>query len=512
MLENQKKTFPNSLACVHQWNYPVINLGRNEYRNCCKTNASTITPTDLEKVGTELILNSPVERNRRARMLLGEKISSCSSCWITEEKKVWTPRFDVKLEDFASNIQYDEMQFTLNGLLNFDDKVHYLANHPITFSNKVNVLDIILTNTCDMQCMYCSHHYSSKWAAERIKYNEIDAKIMSVELPTANKNYKKIFLDWFRVEGVHIVNSINFIGGEPSLIKDFYEISTEIANVLKEKRTDVVSLSVVTNLNSTEVVFNKFTAHLNTISEPFKEVFLDISIESFEKRAEFIRHGLNWEQWKLNFEKTVQLKMPKVKIAAQMATNILSVSSLPNLLKYFVGIYKKYGVVIYLKQNLVSDPAAHAPMLLTPEFTYFFDKSLKVIEKNFPVFDPILIGNNAVEFNTWKRYGTFLKTIRSSIINHTLVDTEKKLVRDFFNQFNKRRNLDIYKIFPEYKEFLLNCGVTRQRPQSVIEFINSEFNMLKVQLWLHKLKKSVYSGKVFKKFELLLKSFLVTNS
>ncbi len=472
MLDSQKKTFPNSFACAHQWTYPVINLGRNEFRNCCKTEANTLKPNDLTQVGSEMILNSPAERNRRARMLLGEKISSCSSCWVTESKKVWTPRVDVNLQNVASDFKFGELQTDLEMLADHDAKVQYLAKHPATFSTQVKILDIILTNTCDMQCMYCSHHYSSKWAAELVKYNEFDAKTMLIEFPKANKEFRRIFLDWFKAEGVHIVSSINFIGGEPSLIKDFYEISKEIANVLKEKRSGIVMLSVVTNLNSTEAIFNKFTSHLIAIAEPFREVDLNISIEAFGKRAEYIRHGLNWERWQINFEKIVQVKIPKVKISAQMATNILSISSLPELLEYFVLIFKKYDVPIFLKHNLVSDPPAHAPMLLTPEFTDYIDKALQIIETNYEILDSIPLAHSKFESSTWKSYRNFLKIIRDAIENHSLSDAEKKIVRNFFNQFNERRNLDMYKIFPEYEKFLFSCGVIKKdRPPGKLAWI-----------------------------------------
>ncbi|MFZ3230694.1 MAG: radical SAM protein [Pseudobdellovibrio sp.] len=474
MTEVQKSTFPNSTACVFQWNYPVINLGRNEYRNCCRSETTRIKADDISTYGEEILLNSPIEREKRARMLLGEKVKGCSSCWKIESQNARSPRADVDLVNVAGPIDFNSLKNQLDNCKSEAEKVLFLSQHPSTRSTQTNMLEIILTNTCDMKCMYCSHHYSTKWAAERIKYNEIKPQDVVSELPKPNSEYKRTLLEWFKNDAVHSINSINFIGGEPSLIKDFYEISSEIAKILELKSRNDVILAVVTNLNSSPAIFDKFVNHLISISKYFKFIDINISIEAFGSRAEYIRNGLSWNRWTENLEKLINLKLNNLKISAQMATNVLSISSLPQLVEYFSQLIDKNQVQIYLRQNLVTFPMANSPLLLTSEFVTYIDQTIKTLEAKPSHFEDVY------KYDSWKDYIIFLNTIKDSIANHKLNSAEKKLVRDFFKQFDDRNSLDVHKTFPEYKNFFKECGLfhahSAKSKKSWINKISNLFN------------------------------------
>ena len=43
--------FDNSLACELLWEYPIVNLGRNEIRHCCRTNGQALKAEDIQKHG-----------------------------------------------------------------------------------------------------------------------------------------------------------------------------------------------------------------------------------------------------------------------------------------------------------------------------------------------------------------------------------------------------------------------------------------------------------------------------
>ncbi len=455
MSEEINNLFPKSKACIFQWNYPVVNLGRNELRNCCRTKANLLTSNDLENYRKDIILNSPIERENRARMLLGQEIEACSSCCNIEKKNVISPRKNMVFDTRVQVESLSALKHTLDSIPSFENRVQFLSEHNMTRSVQVNMLEITLTNTCDMQCMYCSHHYSSKWAAHRLKHNDIQQHQIESELPKPNQDFKKYFLEWFRNEGVHTVQYINFIGGEPTLINDFYEISDEIVHILTENNRTDVTLSVVTNLNCSPVIFNKFITHIRKIQKQLNFIDINVSIEAFGNRAEYIRYGLSWDRWTQNFETLIALKLEKVKISAQMATNILSITSLVDVIKYFWSLFEKYQVGIRLHENVVNFPQAHSPMLLTPDFSVYLDQAIQFLNEKGDAVEGVV----GYDYGSWKSYALFLGTIKNAIEKHTLIPSEKLLVRDFFNQFNQRMNLDIYKIFPEYRSFLKSCDV-----------------------------------------------------
>ena len=158
-----------------------------------------------------------------------------------------------------------------------------------------------------------------------------------------------------------------------------------------------------------------------------------------------------------NFERLVALKNAKFVISAQMATNLLSVTSLPELLKYFWSLFEKYGVVVQLHQNIITDPPAHSPTLLTREFSKYFDESISFLTEKAPYVDDTI----DTDCRKWKKYADFLETIKYSMINHVLTHHEKNMIGQFFNKFNTRQRIDIYKIFPEYQSFFNACGIYR---------------------------------------------------
>jgi organic radical activating enzyme len=406
-----------------------------------------------------MILNSPKEREMRARMLLGEKVSSCSSCWKLEDRQIRSPREEVNLEYQTGFKDLRELSELMEVFPSHEERVEFLSRHEVTFSRRALMLEIILKNTCDMQCVYCSHHYSSRWLAERLKYKEIPENQLSAENPEVDPNLRNKLLQWVRDEGAHTMRAINFIGGEPSLIPDFYELSEEMVEIFKEKGNKEVYLSLVTNLNSLPKIFDKFLDHLKKLSQSFSRLDIAISMEAFGERAEYIRHGLNWQRWSENFEKLIQNKTDNMSLSIIPTTNLLSISSLPQFIEYLGEISEKYSVGIGLKGNVVSDPLANSPMLLTEDFVGYFDQAMARLRSRSDKMDSYVKKDTDETFYTWKKYEAFLGTIRDSIVGRQLAEGEKKIIREFYSRYDQRRKLNIYKTFPEYRNFFNECGV-----------------------------------------------------
>lgn len=447
--------FNRSLTCRFQWDYTIVNFGRNEFRNCCRTTPTSIGQNEKDVLNLEVIRNSYTERERRARMLLGEKISACETCWKTERSGVRSLREDYDSTKDLTPQQYHDLKNQIDLIANHDQKVKILAEHGITYSQKTKLLEVVLSNTCDMQCMYCSHHYSSKWASERIKYGEIKKKDIEAEFPKPISEFKRVFLEWFKAEGALTVEHINFIGGEPTLIPEFYEISSSMSDVLNSIGRRNVQFTVVTNLNCRPAVYDKFLKHMLRISENFAVTDINVSIDAYGERAEYIRYGLNWERWQQNFEKLFQPEFSKISVSAQIAVNVLSVTSFPALLAYFWSLYQKYKKPIFLHQNMVTFPTANSPTMLTSDFVKYLDQSVEFLLEKAPTTGDGLYNR----YGRWDDYAVFLTSIRNSIERHQLSRREKREVRIFFNTFNSRKSLNIYKVFPEYRNFFRQCGV-----------------------------------------------------
>ena len=224
-------------------------------------------------------------------------------------------------------------------------------------------------------------------------------------------------------------------------------------------------IEIITNLNSTPQTFQKFIAHLIELSKYYKKVKLSISIEAFEKKTEYIRDGLSWNRWKENFETLMKLDINNVHIIILTTTNILSISSLHKLIVYVGHQMKTWRTSVDLSQNLVVFPQANSPLLLTADFSKYIDKAIQKIQ-HYAKYADSSTDSQKLYSKSWIEYIHSLELIKVSIQSHVLIESEKKLIREFYNQFDLRRGKNIYRVFPEYKNFLKKCGVY-QRPRTL---------------------------------------------
>ena len=162
---------------------PWIHLAtrpNGDVRVCCTANASGAGKTDDKEVGLvkqdginmnlrdhtiEEVWNSEQMRNTRLQMLNDEIPSSCKKCFEEEAKgikskrnwetEVWNERIDV--QEIVDQTQEDG-----------------------TLPVNIPYFDLRLGNLCNLKCIMCSPHDSSKWVKDwklqYPKYELIDLK------------------------------------------------------------------------------------------------------------------------------------------------------------------------------------------------------------------------------------------------------------------------------------------------------------------------------------------------
>ena len=449
-----KKIDPLLTACDLKWNYPIFNMERGEFRSCCRTPAVKITEEDMN-TNEDVFLNSPKQKESRAALLRGEKHSDCQSCWNLEASGTTSPRHDSK--EFWSHLRrhgrvdktanYDETK--LLELISDESDVTLLEAHT------PYMLEINIGSTCDMKCMYCTHHYSTQWAAERIKYGEISQSQYDIEFPKAPSRFNEKFWEWFNNVGRHSVVRIGVIGGEPLITPEFYTFVNKLIDSISEiqpAKKNKIMFWVVTNLNTPPNYLEKFFKYFPSLTEVF-DVEILVSMESVGPRAEYIRNGVNWERFTSNMEKLLQKTELKFDFGVIMSLNVLNITSLQDFIMYTEELYKKYGRPVGLKQNIISFPDWQSPMLLTPDFADYLTKCAEYMKPravNMPVVaDPLA---------RWDQYATFLETIADSIRNNT--DDKSALRKKFaewFGVYDERRKLNMTETFPEYTDFYNLC-------------------------------------------------------
>ena len=448
--------------CVFAWDYPVLNLSRNELRYCCRARSNTLAEEDF-KTGIELFNKFiPIVDVRRS-LLTGVQHKDCNSCWSIEASGGRGPRS--RMDSFVNFVNKNQVWPGLSKE-QLKEKLKSLTPEEIdTLVNleSVRMIEISLGNTCDLKCMYCHHHYSSQWAAESLKYGEIRIQDVERELPKIKDTvYEDLWWAWFDNSAGPTASAINFIGGEPLIIEKFYSYSDRIVDFYNTNTTDYWrNISIVSNFNTPIKFYNRFLDTVKKITSS-KQLKLDfnVSCEAIGNRAEFIRTGTDWQLMTANIDKFLVFLQEhdpaqfRVIFNFQIALNALCISDLPNFFKFVIELQKKTGRRIHLRPNQIAYPQWLAPYILPPEYARYVDESIEILETEMATIND---HSKYSPYGQWPAYVEFLKTIKDGILNpNKNIQARKEFVENI-DKLSTRRNLNFSATFPEMVNFYNEC-------------------------------------------------------
>jgi MoaA/NifB/PqqE/SkfB family radical SAM enzyme len=243
------------------------------------------------------IWNSKSFKNVRQRMLMGEKVSDCQTCYLREQDQLTSLR-QIRNEAFKDRTS------TLNTLI---------AKKPIAF-------DVRLGNLCNLKCRMCWWEASSQ-----IEMDEIDA---ASERGVHREPIGRTIADWpeaknllkdlktFIAEATHI----DLVGGEPTLNHGQLDL---LEFLVAEGLSSRITLVVISNLTSKlERPFDLF--------EKFKRPQIVISLDGFGDVYDYIRFPAKWSVVADNV-KFVKANYPDLSLSVSptfQAYNILNICDL----------------------------------------------------------------------------------------------------------------------------------------------------------------------------------------
>ncbi len=499
VLDKKDKTYTiKDSLCTARWGYPLVDFSKGEVRTCCRTRGERISKEQIDKHGKDIFLNTDYQKDRRLEMLNGVRHDDCNTCWVFEEAGMPSPRHPNKILPppwikTDGGINYDGLDSKTilkqkySGELVTPETVN--INSSILRSDHPYMLEINLSNTCDLKCSYCSPYFSSKWEKEMDLWAlgagyqtftaEDEAIIKSDIRKEVDDRFMDTFWEWFNSGPNKTLTRVGIIGGEPlinpklpefldNLIKSYEKIplnerpSSGYSNPDGSLRQDHKPLIwFVTNLNTPKKIMDKFiNEHLPRLTKIF-HVEIHASLESIGKRIEYNRDGLSWEIYKENVDRLCELKLKDFNFGFQIALNALSMTTLTEFLKYAKHVHDKHERPIILKRNLVSHPEFLNPSILTPEFAYYLEDALNFLSE---VKDTTKHVDDL--WGGWPQYHDYILEIYTGIKeqqgkNMTWITGSFDDVRGrffhFFDEYDRRRGYNFLKTFPEYASFYRMC-------------------------------------------------------
>lgn len=437
--------------CDQAWNYVQFFPQRKAIGYCCRTAPVELTDEIILEKGNDLFFNPDHVVTRRKNMLAGIRDHQCDTCWRIENNNLESKRTTWDMMKVLRQTYPDiPTSATLDSDLPWD--TYYEAK-------STKIIEVILGNTCDAKCVYCSDYFSSQWAAEKRKYGEDTYLTFEVDEDSV---YVKSFWEWYKV-AYKTAEYINFIGGEPLIIKDIFKYFDKMIEIHSADPpppgAPKKELSVVTNGNTPTELLTKFFEKAEKLSAYFT-IAVMISGEDVEDQIEYVRHGTKWSQWSENVER--YMTNPTIEVRFLPALQLLTLPTFYRYLEYVSDLYVRTGVPCKLHYATVSWPNEFNLEFIPIEFVPNIDKSLKVLEdlihlKKLNGIDSGLIIHD-------EHYLKSLTLVKDLAIKQNTSITKNpewadKFVK-FFDKLDTRRNTVWWETFPDFlplKELSINA-------------------------------------------------------
>jgi MoaA/NifB/PqqE/SkfB family radical SAM enzyme len=213
---------------------------------------------------------------------------------------------------------------------------------------KPKSMDLKLGNICNTKCRICTGFASSQWVPEEIERDGETNQFAQLmgrlgRWPELNEKF------WDDLEGqIEEVESLEFFGGEPFLIKRHFDILQTLAD---KGRAKDISLSYNTNGS----IFPE--QHIDLLSQ-FKDVQVFFSIDGVGERFNYIRHPGKFEDVMENYNKFKSV--PGIRTNIFYTVSLFNIMYMDELLEY----QKENDIETEIHFNMVYVPHHISPKAL----------------------------------------------------------------------------------------------------------------------------------------------------
>jgi len=425
--------------CAAKWYNASLHLGHG-YTNSC--HLPLPHPIDVEKIKTNpsALHNTDHKKGVRKIMMDGRYPAECSYCWKIEEMG----------EDSISDRIYKSLVYS-------EDEISKIKDLPSDHDVLLKTVELSFDRVCNFACSYCNAGYSTKWAKD-IKKNGAYQKFKTASAgayitdgswsekfgkDNESNPFVEAFLEWWP-ELSQSLKELRVTGGEPLQSKNFWNFM----KVLEKNPSENMRFAINSNLGLSDKMLNKLIDVTHKLK--IKEFDLYTSNESYGAHAEYIRDGLVYEDWRNSMIKFIENAKFRA-LTIMMTINSLSLLSVTEFLDDMMILKSKYAPHHpNVDINILRWPGFMSPLSL-PD-----DIKLKIHTKLSSWYgknkDSKLFSTN--EKAQIERLIDYIKHVERG---HNSTELNKEHLfhdfKSFYTQYDKRRNKNFKKTFPELAEW-----------------------------------------------------------
>ncbi len=446
-----------SSFCILPWIH-LSTRPNGHMRLCCTANASSAGKTNDKKYGGEVGIlktesgapanlgqvslleawNGPYMRKVRQMMLSGEQPPSCLKCFKEEaaghrSKRIW-------------ETEYWSQRIDTKALIEKTTPEGEVPPH-------IAYIDLRLGTKCNLKCIMCSPHDSSRWVGD---WNKLHALVENPQLketiqwPSQGKVDGASYT-WFSdnpefwkglTTQLPNLQQLYFAGGESTIIEEHYKL---LEQCIEQGHAKNIELRYNSNgLEMPERIFDLW--------KQFRRVRFHFSIDSIGEMNHYIRFPSQWSKIEAQLHRLDQSEA-HIEVTVACAVQILNIYYIPDFIKWkLTQGFKKInpwplgaGLINF---HFVYHPAHLNVKVLPPEFKQKvaekYEDFYKWLHENHP--DPVRLEES--EYGI-KRLKGLVKFMNSEDWSNRLPE-----FKEYIQHMDGIRKLNFGETFPEMKELV----------------------------------------------------------
>ena len=454
-LEKVSPTF-----CVAKWQQVTIHLATGQTHSCHHPRTHKI-PLEEIAVNPSALHNTWHKKHTRKLMLEGQRPEECDYCWRVEDAPGNNGNYYSDRTRKSADPTWGEPYLEESAQLPWDADV-IPAYVEVSFSN-----------ACNFGCAYCSPEISSTLMQSTLRHGPIQLSksvtqdIVWLEktgkMPIPNKEENPYIEAWWKwwPELYPKLKVFRITGGEPLLSKEtFRTLDWIIANPNPE-----LELAINTNLGCDQKIIDKFLEKCQKIvsNNMVKRLQIFTSCDTWGKQAEYIRVGLNYDQWYYNLW-NLALRYPDLDVTIMCTFNLLSIPQFRNFLKDILTIRRSptprhktaslRGVALdfpYLRQ-----PRHLSALIAGPGLIDTLENIVEWVQANVSTFEHVPFQDGFYQHEA-DGLARLLNVIKAEDSNSALNTVARHDFYLYIQEHDKRNGTNFKETFPELVEFVDRC-------------------------------------------------------
>jgi len=420
--------------CAAKWYNATIWLGSGQTTSCHHPLPHAVDPDEIRH-NPSALHNTQRKKMEREQMQKGERPSGCEYCWKIE---------DIGRDNISDRV-YKSRIYPLEDL-------SYAYQTPASTDINLRTLEIAFDRTCQLACSYCNPAFSSTWVRDIRQHGAYvnlvsDGRNHFTHAHDSSQLYRfgetnpyvEAFFRWWETDLHQTLQELRITGGEPLMSGDTWKLLDWFKNNKGRSKT---RLAINSNLSMEyDIIDRAITACEGT------ELDIYTSMESTGIQAEYIRDGLDYEQWRANMRNIMSNK--RVRGLHVMCTvNALCLESLPELLSQLMTWKTESGRDFpSFTLNILRFPSFQSALVLPDEIRMHHKNRLQQWLNEWE--------NNKLlhehERNHVQRLIDYLDVVKTP---HSEAFDQASLSNDFgqfYSQYDQRRGKNFAQAFPNLK-------------------------------------------------------------